>query len=262
MKKFLALLFAAILLTGCANEDNDKIKVGTIKYLNLAEEYLNHDVTGIERQYVFYPNLSNMIMALQAGQIEEMSTYESVAKYFVEQNPDYEWTLREPVLNDSFCFAMREEDDALKREFDEAILKMSKDGTLVKLVKKYIADIQSDVIAKAVDMPEFYNDEMIKIGVTGDLPLLDYIRPDGLPAGFNTAVLAEISQRLKKNFVLVQIESGERALALTSKKIDVIFWVAMPANESSLPSDFDKPAGMILTAPYFSDSIVHVKLRK
>ena len=110
-------------------------------------------------------------------------------------------------------------------------------------------------------MPKFYNDTMIRIGITGDLPLLDYIRPDGIPAGFNTAILAEISKLIGKNFVLVQVDSGSRAIALTSGEVDVIFWAVVPQDNEILPKNFDVPEGVILTEPYFSDKIVHVKLR-
>ena len=190
-----------------------------------------------------------------------MSIYESVAKYFVEHNTEFEWTMPEPVLTDIFCCAMREQDTDLKNSFDAAISQMTKDGTLAQLVKRYIVEVNFEEPPSAVEMPEFYNDSMIKIGVTGDLPMLDYIRPDGLPAGFNTALLAEISRRIEKNFVLVQVESGARAIALNSGEVDVIFWAVIPKTESTIPDDFDHPEGMTFTRPYFSDTIVHVKLK-
>ena len=111
-------------------------------------------------------------------------------------------------------------------------------------------------------MPHFDGAGTIKVAVTGDLPPLDYMRADGKPAGFNTAVLAAISQQLGKNFELVDVDSGARAAALTSGEVDVVFWVAVPHDETIVPADFDKPEGMIVTAPYFTDEIVHVQLKK
>ncbi len=263
MKKFLTfVLMILIFTTGCGNQGDDKIKVGMIKYLNVTEDTLDKFSSADNHKHIFFNNLSNMTMALQAGQIDEMSIYNSVADYFVDHNPNFELIAQKPVLTDLFCFAMSEEDAALKKEFDSAILQMSKDGTLSRLVKRYIAEIHFQESPPVIRMPEFYNKSMIKIGVTGDLPMLDYIRPDGLPAGFNTAVLAEISELIQKNFVLVQIESGERAIALTSGEVDVIFWAVIPKNKNNdIPDDFDRPKGMIFTQPYFSDEIVHVRLK-
>lgn len=267
MKKFLAIIFAAIFLTSCGS--NNVQRVGVIEYANVTEEDFNEyynelakrNKENLKYEFVFFANANSMIAALRSGQIDSMSAYESVAKYLVDGNPEFEYEILSPPLNDIFCCAMREEDFALKKEFDDAISEISADGTLAALVKKYIAEIHFHQTPPRIHMPEFYNDTMIKIGVTGDLPVLDYIRPDGVPAGFNTAMLAEISRRIKKNFILVQIDSGARAAALASGKVDVIFWSVVPEGTQFPPPDFDKPEGVILTEPYFSDKIVHIKLR-
>lgn len=269
MKKFLPLLLMILLLaTGCGSED-DKIKIGTIKYLNVSEEAFSQlyeksrvtDSDTAKYKYIFFDNINSMTAALQAGQIDAMSIYESVANYIAVRNNNVEWTIEQPVLIDLFCCAMREEDAELRNEFNFAIKEMTADGTLARFVKTYINDFTRNETPSVISLPTFYNAPMIRIGVTGDLPMLDYIRPDGMPAGFNTALLSEISRRIEKNFVFVQVESGARAAALSSKEVDVIFWAVVPQTEG-VPPDFDKPDGVILTEPYFSDDIVHVKLRK
>ena len=268
MKNFLlsALILVLILMTGCGTDDNT-IKVGTIKYLNLTEETLdkilkgNPKLSDADRRHIFFDNINAMTAALQSGQIDEMSIYRTVALYLINNNPNHQWDMSEPIVSDVFCCAMRKEDIVLKKEFDEAILSLTRDGTLSKLVKTYIHEVSTADTPPAVELPTFYGAEMIRIGVTGDLPLLDYISADGMPSGFNTAVLAEISRRIGKNFVLVQVDSGARAIALTSGEVDVIFWAVVPEGDT-LPADLDTPDGMILTEPYFSDGIVHVNLIK
>ena len=87
--------------------------------------------------------------------------------------------------------------------------------------------------------------------MTGDLPPLDFVNADGTPAGFNTAVLSEISKRIGKNIEMIQVDSAARGTALTSGQVDVIFWVVVPAEESSTrPKDFDTPEGVAVTVPY------------
>lgn len=268
MKKFLALLCAAILLAGCGS-DNVK-RLGVLQYANVSEEefnryyneFLKRRNEGVTYECIFFSNVNSIIAALQSGQIDCVSAYESVAKYFVDKNPEFEYEVLSPPLNDVFCCAMREEDVALKNEFDDALAEMTMDGTLATLVKKYIAEIHFQQEPPVIRLPEFYNDTMVKIGVTGDLPLLDYISPDGVPAGFNAALLSEISERTGKNFVLVQVDSGARAAALASGKVDVIFWSVAPEGTDFPSPDFDKPEGAILTKPYFVDRLVLLKLRE
>lgn len=270
MKKFfLAIICAAIFLTGCGS---DKVvhRVGVIEYTNVTEDDFNQFYNEFTKsrkdnltyEFTFFPNVNSLIAALQSGRVDSVSAYETVARYFVDTNPEFEYEVVSPPMTDVFCCALREEDVALKKEFDDAISEMTADGTLSALVKTYIAEIHFRHAPSVIQLPEFYNKSMVKIGVTGDLPALDFIRPDGKPSGFNTALLAEISKRIEKNFVLVQIDGGARATALASGKVDVVFWAVTPEGSEILPPDFDKPQGAILTKPYFSDKLVLMKLRE
>lgn len=269
MKKVLLIICAVLLMTGCGSE-SDKIKIGAIQYMNLTDETIAEirgelveaELMPEEHEYVFFNGMSSMLAALQAGQIEAFNTYQTVAEYLVTQNQNFEWIPADNRAVDMFCCAMLEKNVALKAEFDKAIRQMQKDGTLTALVKTYISAHVQEEASPSIEMPTFYGAPVIKIGVTGDLPKMDYVLPDGIPAGFNTAVLAEISRRIGKNFVLVQVDSGARAAALASGEVDVIFWSVMPEGVKGIPAGFDRPAGMIFTEPYFSDGIVYVRLKK
>ena len=284
MKKFFALLmtFALIVATGCGGgepkasndkPDNEPLKLGTIRYLNVTETlldgYFEKAASRMEQtssmrapKHIFFDNMPSMLAALDSGQIDELSTYACVGKYLAVQNSKCEVVTKGvPKISDSFCCAMLDDNADLKAEFDGAINKLTADGTLKKLAQTYITDANFNDMP-AVDMPHFDGADTIKVAVTGDLPPLDCIRADGKAAGFNTAVLSAISQQLGKNFELVDVAGGARAVALTSGEVDVVFWVAVPLDQTILPADFDKPDGVIVTAPYFTDEIVHVQLKK
>ena len=148
-------------------------------------------------------------------------------------------------------------------------------------------------------MPLIEGAETIKVAITGLMPPIDYIAPDGTPAGFNTAVLAEISKRIGKNIELVQVNSLGRATALASGTVDVVFWtranvnayllmnqteeekaetkaqIASNAEEEELDSireieelwplenhvRMDMPDDTIITHSYYSDMLVPVALK-
>ena len=149
-------------------------------------------------------------------------------------------------------------------------------------------------------MPEISGADTVKVAVTGALAPMDYVAADGSPAGFNTAVLAEISNRIGKNIELVVVDSAGRAAALASGAVDAVFWTrtnseaqeatvrteeerkakraeldaAMTGEEVALlnelseridPSAYanaDMPEGTIITEPYFSDILVPVMLAR
>ena len=278
MKKIFALLMicAFVLITGCgggnepSEKKSDEVRLGMIAHLNATEQKMNEiynklvEKAGLKLvKYTpkFYDNLNQMSMDAEAGNVDQLSVYGCVANYFTATNDKFEIdpTFKAGIFNDSFCFAVRKDDTALKADLDKTIDEMKADGTLDNLVKTYITDVKADNIP-AVEIPTIDGAPTIKVGLTGDLPPLDLVLADNSPAGFNTALLAEIAKRLGRNIEVVRIESGARAAALTSNQIDVIFWAIIPNND--MPADIDKPEGVEFTVPYFSDNITHLKLKK
>ncbi|MBQ7454749.1 MAG: transporter substrate-binding domain-containing protein [Selenomonadaceae bacterium] len=258
MKKIFLLLLIILTVSGCgSSDDKSSMKVGTLTQLNTTPEKAAKLEKG--EAINFFDNFQSMQMALSSKQIDKVRTYGSVAKYMAANNSDFKVSDEQTVhLVDDFCCAVREDDSSLKAELDGAINAMKADGTLDKLIKTYITD--ATTAPQPVDIAQIDGAEKIIVGVTGDLPPLDYVAADGTPAGFNTAVLAEISKRINKNIQLVQIDSSARAAALSSGKVDVVFWVAVPADDSNRPKDFDTPEGIAVTEPYYQDNVFDVNL--
>ncbi|MBR4643195.1 MAG: transporter substrate-binding domain-containing protein [Selenomonadaceae bacterium] len=252
MKKIFVLLMIILTVSGCGSsngKEDSSPRIGTLTQLNATPPQGTN----------FYDNFNSMQMALSTNTIDTLKTYGSVAKYMTANNSDFAIKDSQTVpLVDNFCCALREEDVDLKNSFDAAIASMKDDGTLDALIKNFI-DNPSET-PQAVEISKIDGADTIKVGVTGDLPPLDLVLADGTPAGFNTAVLAEISKRIGKNIELIQVDSGARAAALTSKLVDVIFWVVVPADDSNRPKDFDMPEGVAVTKPYYQDVVVDVNL--
>ena len=268
-----ALMIVSLMLAGCGDNkaDSPSVKIGMLKHLNASEEEFNNFTKKVSDTLslnmtsynpVFYDNLNSMLMALNSGEIKVISTYNCVAQYLVAHNPNKYEILKDDTLEfiDAFCFAMREEDVQLKNDVDNFINEMKIDGTLERLTKEYITDVK-DKEPPPVNMPYFEGEDTLKIAITGDLPPLDLVLADGKPAGFNTALIAELSKHLNKNVEIINIDSAARASALTSGRVNIIFWAIVPVSEI-IPTDADKPAGTELSTPYYRARIVHVKLKE
>ena len=185
----------------------------------------------------FYDSLSAMLMGLQSGEVNDIKLPYYTAKYLCSTNEglklleEYhpekadteivEWAISR--LSDGYSFMLKEENTELRDAFDEQITAMKEDGTLQELIDEHIIKVSEGGEPVAIAFEQFEGDP-IKVGVTGDLPPMDYVAPDGTFAGFNTAVLAEIGRRLQKNIELVQVENVGRALALSEGVVDVVFW--------------------------------------
>ena len=277
LKKIFALMLAAIftaaIFTGCGEEkkDSNVIKIGMLEHLNASEIEFNGFMKSIAETFAlnmpahevtYFTNSNSMVMALQSGQIDEISTYKPIADYLSARYPKIE-ILEGHTLEfiDAFCFALRADDKELIQAANNAIAEMRNDGTLDKLTKEYINEVKGDSNAVAIAFDNFEGADTINIAVTGDLPPLDMISADGNPAGFNTAVLAELGKRLQKNINIVQVDSAARAAALTSGQADIVFWAIVPVSEI-IPANADKPDGIELTSPYYRGRIVHIGLKK
>ena len=205
----------------------------------------------------FYDSLTSMIMALNAGEVDEISLPEPVAEYVMNVNDGFEIASIVRIMPASLAMGFRKDDDTLRKKFNEALFSMKADGALTILRAKYI-DMPGYDDPEPVKFDKFENvDTTIKVAVTGDIPPIDYIAPDGTPAGFNTAVLAEIASRMKVNVQLVNIESGARAAALASKRVDVVFWFR---TDTGVEVQADVPEGIVLSEEYYNwKQDLHVK---
>lgn len=280
LKKILSLVaagvFAGAIFTGCGGDTtdgnkttSDSLRLGMITTLNASEKKVDEilkmlqeksNVQVINHTTTFYKDLSTMQMGLDSGSVDEISTYESVGKYLRARNQKLDVVENHGMaLSDSFCFALRKDEADLKKNIDNAFAAMKKDGTLDKLVKEYITDVK-DSEPPVVAIPHIDGAETLKVAVTGDLPPLDLVLADGKPAGFNTALLAELGKRINRNIEIFDIDGDARSAALTSGQADVIFWAIVPVGDR--PKDIDTPEGAILSEPYFTDKIEHLKIKK
>lgn len=291
----LVMAFAVCFLAGCGSagskDSTSHIKMGSLTAVNLTSEEFSASLQnrsyavqltagqggaafeysddfrdrleGAEITAVYYDTLSSMMMALQTGEIEVFAISKTAADYLCAQNEAFDNAV--PVTKDgdradpfyvSYSMMLMSENASLCAEIEQVIADMKSDGTLNRLSSDQIYGLTHGTEPEAVSFDAFDGGETIRVAVTGDLPPMDYISANGTPAGFNTALLAEMGSRLGKNIELVSVDAGARASALAGGVVDVVFWartVTQEGNEADELARMDVPEGAILTEPYFTD---------
>ena len=227
-----------------ANEENAEYYKTSLMSIVVDKDYK------IEGSIVtFYDSLMLMQMALSRSEIDVLVAPECVGEYMLRTNPNYK--LRGLMINKIptlLAFGFLEEKKDLRDRFNKAIEDMEREGTIVILTRDFISG-PGAMNPYAVEFEHFDGAETINIAVTGEQPPLDYVSSDGKPAGFNTAILAEIGKRLRVNINIVIVETGSRVMALNSGRADVVFWFQVfPNNLAQL----DIPAGVITSTPYYA----------
>jgi ABC-type amino acid transport substrate-binding protein len=267
MKRFLAIILAGLMLltlVACGGKD-DVRKRGVLQAEGMnkirSSEHNAHRIT--ENKYdiedVNYSNLSAALMDLESGKINFLSIEKCTADYVATHNDKFTVVDANDRKVD-YSMMIMDSNTEVYNILDDAIKAMKEDGTLDSLIENELkAYIESDPEAK--DLPHFEGAKTIKVGVTGDVPPMDFVASNGKAAGFNIALLAEIANRAKVNIELVQIETGARAMALSSGKVDAVFWAKSTVCTVCNTTATEKIDGTLLTESYFSDYSARLLLK-
>ena len=267
-KKLLAVLLAGLMLlslAACGGKDENIVKRGTLQAEGMNEiRSSEHNARRMnENKYdaedVNYSNLSAALMDLESGKINFLSIEKCTADYVATHNDKFTVVDANDRKVD-YSMMIMDSNTEVYNILDDAIKAMKKDGTLDSLIENELkAYINSDPTPK--ELPHFDGAMTIKVGVTGDMPPMDFVASNGKAAGFNIALLAEIANRAKVNIELVQIETGARAMALSSGKVDAVFWAKSTVCTVCNTTATEKIDGTLLTESYFSDYSARLLLK-
>ena len=270
-KKLLAVLLAGLMLlsiVACGAKDENVFKIAMIEGSGLEaistpehDEHMKNDKgqsADVTVERINYDNLSSALMDLESGKINAIGIEGCVANYIAAHNDKV--TVSKNNRTTDFSMMTMENNKEVFDILNNAIKAMKEDGTLATLVENELkAYINSDPTPK--ELPHFDGAMTIKVGVTGDMPPMDFVASNGKAAGFNIALLAEIANRAKVNIELVQIETGARAMALSTDKVDAVFWSkSLTCNECG-KTRTEMPEGTSTTEVYFSDATAEIKLK-
>ena len=288
MKKFLCLILALFLSVNAAFAADDYVGFLTRLKTTPEEFFMLMKTAWATKGWViegndhstskarFYDSLMLMQMALNAGEINEMILPDFVAEYLQKIDKRYAPSCVSNSGTMNLCFGFMKENKDLANKWNSALRAMRGEYVLGNLEKKYIKNFPEDTsydYIYGIDKKkkerekqnkikfEHYKDApVVKVAVTGDLPPVDFIAEDGTPAGYSTAVLAEIGKRLKINIQLVQVNAGARTSAIVSGRADVVFWYEVHKNSTS---QHDVNEDIILSEPYLSwDKFIHLQFEE
>ncbi len=267
MKKMLCFVLLLALAVLSMSAFAEGARIGTLTCIGMTEDDVKQwtaDVAAAEGKdtpyvndntIVFYDDLQAMLLALNSGEIDRVSIGSLTANYIAARNEGIVCANRQHNAVLGYSIAMLEEDGAQIEGINAAIADMRADGTLDALKAQYIDSLGADD-PEPVALPVIEGAQTLRFAVTGDLPPMDVILADGTPAGFSTAFLAALSQRIGLNFELVSVQSSARAEALSSGAVDALFWIrgTYDPDGNALPYPLDRMEAIAVSAPYLTDS--------
>lgn len=242
MKRKISCLLLFIMLltlfTSCGKKEKEEsvssFKTGILSHMIAASgdqimgqhilEMHNSEFQG-DGERILYNNISSALLALNSDQIQIFATNSATADYIVSTN-DNLMSFIPPgtAMQTELSMLTMEDNTETYNILNDAIIALKENGTMAQLIETYI-NSPDGVNQNQIELPFTEGAKTIRIAITGDIPPMDYVSLDGSPAGFNIALLAEISKQAGVNIDIVTMESTSRATALATDKVDAIFWV-------------------------------------
>jgi ABC-type amino acid transport substrate-binding protein len=173
----------------------------------------------------YVDSLTDGLLMLRSGKVDYLMAMRFTARYLAQRNNDLVIYGSEDTSYSTHIIFNPDKQTQLA-QVNAAIRAMQADGTLDKLIRQWITDLPVGKEPSSEKIPVIQGAETVKMGISGDEPPLDYIAADGIPSGFNVAVLSEIGRRANLNIKLVTVNSNARFAALQSGKIDAFLWYA------------------------------------
>ncbi|MCQ2609484.1 MAG: transporter substrate-binding domain-containing protein, partial [Lachnospiraceae bacterium] len=226
MKKLLSLSMVVLMvlsLAACGKKESADVAVNAeLSHPSASEQEVNDARAKQEKRssasskITYYDDINTLILALKNGKINLAYLGESVARYVMSKDETMGYVKTEYSLPNEYALCMREEDIQLINSMNEAIKAMKADGTLKKLADENIEAVINGSEPQVVSLPKVDGRRTIVVAITGDIPPMDYISKDGTAAGFNVALLKELSDRCDINVELSLINAQARAASLMS----------------------------------------------
>jgi polar amino acid transport system substrate-binding protein len=237
----LAVLVCAALIFACARKTISTGKITTIedlkgKVFGMLVVPVPITPLQVREKYGFLPSevvsissYNELLAALKSKRVDAIFSSAESNRYIMITDNEVTAIATKSPKNDGLRMLMRDTDTELLEGINSSIAQLKAEGVLDALYEKYVTNIMPGNVATATPegVPVIEGADTILVGINGDLPPFDYVSVDGKPAGYNVALMAEISRILGKNMSFVSISTDARFSALLSKntrRMDVFFW--------------------------------------
>ncbi len=252
----------ALILAGCVGSKTGKINTASdlegkvIGMINLSPSVkgMNLMVSGYigaePKEVIFFNRTSDLIAAIITGKIDAGTRPKFIVDYYAKRNNNLIVIAPVKKTEGVIFMALRSEDQQLRDDLDKAITVLQENGVMKALEDQWVTNLPVSNEPSNIGIAKIEGAKTVYVGVSGDFAPIDYIAANGRPAGYNVALLSEIGKMLKINFEYVSIDTPARFLALSSKKIDVIF-CALENKDVAFTLDL-RNNSWIQTKPYFT----------
>lgn len=201
--------------------------------------------------FLVYPSINEALLALKMNKVDTVLSMDASADY-IAAGDDSLVSYMDPRLLGMADIALsmmvlRARED-LGLALDAALSSLTGNGVLQKLTAAMYQGEPADLPVPI--LPE--DEPPLRVGVTGDIPPIDYVDAAGRPAGFNVSLMHHLAAEMGRNVEFILLAKGAIVTALATEKIDIVFWQEQSLSDqvTSMVGLFSN--GLYLTKPYLT----------
>ena len=167
----------------------------------------------------YYNGVLDCSIAVRDGKADAAAYDKPVLKNIAAKNPGLV-VLDEVIMDDSYGFAVKQEDKELKATIDLVLDEIKKDGTYEAMSRRWFPN-QGD----PATMPAIQNDGSkgaLRFGTAAVTEPMSFYNANRQIVGFDIEFASYIAKKLGKKLVVSDMEFGAMIPALISGKVDMI----------------------------------------
>ena len=244
MKKFMFTLAAVLIFSVAAFpveaavesvEGLKSAKVG-VQAGSVSEALVKDLLKDSSGEVLTYESAFDIVDALKANKIDAAVMDENPARYFVLKDHENIRILPEPLKSEFYAIAFRKK-DALRDKVNKALAELKADGTLTRIIAKYIDDKPEP---SEIDFNASPKRKKLWVGCAASFPPYEMRDERGF-SGIDIELCAAIAKKLKMELVIADYRFDVLNDALQAKKIDMICSAVSVSKERSEFLDFSDP---------------------
>ena len=163
-----------------------------------------------------YKKGTDAVVTLKNGAVDAVMIDDNPAKQFVKQDPDTLVAFADDTSTEEYAIAVQKGDTELLDKINDGLQKIRDNGTFDKLVAQYIGDGEEE------QAEETGEKQVLTVGTNAEFPPFEYMNDDGVPDGFDIAVINAIGEQEGFDVKITNMEFKSLIASLSTGSLDAV----------------------------------------
>ena len=159
---------------------------------------------------------ADAVMTLKNGAVDAVMIDDNPAKQFVAQDPNTLTAFADTTSTEEYAIAVPKGDEELLDKINDGLQKIRDNGTFDKLVAEYIGDGEEEQTEETGEKP------VLNVGTNAEFPPFEYMNDEGVPDGFDMAVIKAIGEEEGFDVKITNMEFKSLIASLSTGSLDAV----------------------------------------